>query len=344
MRNCPGCESDNAPHLTSCNKPVGNTKAVFDSSSVQQSAAPPPSSSGERAECHPMCGSPYLGHVHHPDCERGAWEAEHTCAQCRKPIQDDIYLCMECTHPFHRACLFRHCGKDQMTNEAYLDAIKSAPYPPSVSTEPHPEDFCQECGRPNAKPWFTPSDVWNRVMRNGGPEPIICPICFIARADKAGIICTGWELRPENYEQETSNQSPASAARESQNAESASNTQSQQTAPERTEDPSQTLTARPSGDGGQPVEGMAAQACNHSKLFVCSLCSDTPPSSTLGFVALDKAQEGPELQQLAERIMLYIKRVYSFSRKPEEVTSEVLAILAAHPPAARKDSGEGEEK
>lgn len=23
--NCPGCESDNAPHLTSCNKPVGKT-------------------------------------------------------------------------------------------------------------------------------------------------------------------------------------------------------------------------------------------------------------------------------------------------------------------------------
>lgn len=32
--NCPGCENDNAPHLASCNKPVGNMRGSFDPSEV----------------------------------------------------------------------------------------------------------------------------------------------------------------------------------------------------------------------------------------------------------------------------------------------------------------------
>jgi hypothetical protein len=51
----------------------------------------------------------------------------------------------------------------------------------------HPEHYCHRCGHPNLC-WFTPSDVWNRVM--GGAEigpwnGIVCPSCF---AEMAG----GW--------------------------------------------------------------------------------------------------------------------------------------------------------
>ena len=53
---------------------------------------------------------------------------------------------------------------------------------------------CADCGRPSPT-WFAPNEVWNRVF----PERvgIVCPTCFVVRAEAAGINPTGWELRPE---------------------------------------------------------------------------------------------------------------------------------------------------
>lgn len=61
--------------------------------------------------------------------------------------------------------------------------------------EPHPESFCHDCGGPNVR-WFAPNDLWNLVI--GGPEAkddpggIVCPICFVRRAEKADISPSAW--------------------------------------------------------------------------------------------------------------------------------------------------------
>jgi hypothetical protein len=62
----------------------------------------------------------------------------------------------------------------------------------------HPEDTCEECGRPNVV-WFAPSDLWNQVMRSGdrgAPDVfgIVCPMCFIRRAEALGVTSTAWRL------------------------------------------------------------------------------------------------------------------------------------------------------
>jgi len=56
---------------------------------------------------------------------------------------------------------------------------------------PPDETGCQECGGGENPVWFAPHDLWNRVM--GGedckddPGGILCPVCFIRRAERVGI-------------------------------------------------------------------------------------------------------------------------------------------------------------
>ena len=61
----------------------------------------------------------------------------------------------------------------------------------AAMTAPHPEDFCQRCGRRNVV-WSAPNDVWNKVMPDGG---IVCPVCFIELAAAKGIEDV-WDLSP----------------------------------------------------------------------------------------------------------------------------------------------------
>lgn len=62
------------------------------------------------------------------------------------------------------------------------------------------EFTCQDCGTANPV-WFAPNVLWNLVM--GGPEAaddpggIVCPNCFIARAEQAGVTPTAWIVMPE---------------------------------------------------------------------------------------------------------------------------------------------------
>lgn len=59
---------------------------------------------------------------------------------------------------------------------------------------------CDDCSRVNPV-WFAPSDVWNLVV--GGPDAtddpggVLCPICFIAKAEAMGIKPNGWRIEPE---------------------------------------------------------------------------------------------------------------------------------------------------
>jgi hypothetical protein len=59
---------------------------------------------------------------------------------------------------------------------------------------------CDDCGQNNPV-WFAPVALWNRVV--GGPEAkgdpggVLCPICFIRRAEGAGVRPTAWIVQPE---------------------------------------------------------------------------------------------------------------------------------------------------
>ncbi len=53
---------------------------------------------------------------------------------------------------------------------------------------------CQMCSRPNAV-WWVQSEVWNAVM--GSEAGILCPSCFIVRANLSGLARRGaWQLYP----------------------------------------------------------------------------------------------------------------------------------------------------
>lgn len=60
----------------------------------------------------------------------------------------------------------------------------------------HPEAWCDDCSGPNII-WYAPSDLWNRVARReNGSDPMLCPICFVRRAEDAGVK-TAWSVEPE---------------------------------------------------------------------------------------------------------------------------------------------------
>lgn len=62
------------------------------------------------------------------------------------------------------------------------------------------DQVCQECGGPNPV-WFAPNELWNRVMggpdATGDPGGVLCPACFIAKAEEHGQCPTAWVLTPE---------------------------------------------------------------------------------------------------------------------------------------------------
>lgn len=64
----------------------------------------------------------------------------------------------------------------------------------------HPEAKCEDCGGANVV-WHTPSPIWNKVCRPEGYrcDPMICPTCFIIRAEKAGVQPTSWRVAPEDW-------------------------------------------------------------------------------------------------------------------------------------------------
>lgn len=52
--------------------------------------------------------------------------ADLICPVCDKKIEGNVYRCMDCTVPFHRLCLFIHCGRASRAKggEAWMDAQK----------------------------------------------------------------------------------------------------------------------------------------------------------------------------------------------------------------------------
>lgn len=60
---------------------------------------------------------------------------------------------------------------------------------------------CEDCGQ-SALNWFAPNTLWNLVK--GGPDAtddpggLLCPNCFIRRAETAGIVPTAWVVDRED--------------------------------------------------------------------------------------------------------------------------------------------------
>lgn len=53
-------------------------------------------------------------------------------------------------------------------------------------------DICETCSR--AVPvWFAPNELWNEVM-GSERQSIVCPVCFIERAEHQGVIPSAWKL------------------------------------------------------------------------------------------------------------------------------------------------------
>ncbi len=60
----------------------------------------------------------------------------------------------------------------------------------------HPEAICDDCGGTNVT-WFAPSYLWNKVARRlDGTDPMLCPRCFIIRAEAMGINDSAWMVVP----------------------------------------------------------------------------------------------------------------------------------------------------
>lgn len=76
---------------------------------------------------------------------------------------------------------------------------RSSPSQPAAVGEG--EATCECCGGP-ALTWFAPNKLWNLVQ--GGPEAtddpggMLCPNCFILKAEAAGIVPTAWVLATEH--------------------------------------------------------------------------------------------------------------------------------------------------
>ena len=58
---------------------------------------------------------------------------------------------------------------------------------------------CTDCGQDNPFVWWTDNVFWNAVCRqpDAGPEPILCPTCFVKRVFAAGFLPHAFRLIPD---------------------------------------------------------------------------------------------------------------------------------------------------
>ncbi|MCA1617030.1 MAG: hypothetical protein LC729_00430 [Acidobacteria bacterium] len=85
--------------------------------------------------------------------------------------------------------------KDNVSGESAAISVRP-PKTGETRSEPHPEDFCEKCGRSNIV-WFAPSELWNKYA--GDKYGILCPVCFVQQAEDAGFKMV-WQIAPEDLD------------------------------------------------------------------------------------------------------------------------------------------------
>ena len=100
------------------------------------------------------------------------------------------------TRMFAMASNFESTGpvRDREASGTVASAVAGSHHAAGQSCGSHPEDVCGDCGANNPT-WFAPNDLWNRVM--GSPNGIVCPACFIERAELVGVGRSAWRVEPE---------------------------------------------------------------------------------------------------------------------------------------------------
>ena len=121
-----------------------------------------------------------VGSLFHNQCwefwkERAAlnkWTNPSRLSKCcgADIIENDDIICSQCGHP----CLLRD----------------------STSPKPQEPEICQHCHQAYAC-WFAPNEIWNLVI----PDRVgmLCPNCFLNRAEHAAINLGCWKIAPEFY-------------------------------------------------------------------------------------------------------------------------------------------------
>jgi hypothetical protein len=68
--------------------------------------------------------------------------------------------------------------------------------PDGITGTPETPEICENCHQAYGV-WFVANEFWNLIIpeRTG----MLCPNCFIARAERVAIKVTGWQLVPENF-------------------------------------------------------------------------------------------------------------------------------------------------
>ncbi len=66
-----------------------------------------------------------------------------------------------------------------------------------MATDPHPEDYCQRCDKPNPS-WSVDSDRFNIAMEalDLDSGAMVCPSCFVEGHEKATGLSCSWNLVP----------------------------------------------------------------------------------------------------------------------------------------------------
>jgi len=64
----------------------------------------------------------------------------------------------------------------------------------------HPEHYCDECGDPNVS-WSVAPEHWTEAMgapagSGEGPNPVLCPVCFVRRWERVTGLTASWDMEP----------------------------------------------------------------------------------------------------------------------------------------------------
>lgn len=101
--------------------------------------------------------------------------------------------------PDHAEDLFRR-GK-RCRNAPPLTAPKPPLRPWGLPEESRGDGPCMDCGTFDTPVWFTDNVLWNRIVGGSGtmydPGGLLCPTCFIRRAQESGLRPTRWHLTAE---------------------------------------------------------------------------------------------------------------------------------------------------